>query len=109
MSVVRRRVFSQEFKREAVEKAVSSGLTVSAVAIEIDVHETVLRRWIAEFSPSPGPMADGKTDASKRLLPYHDLLVENARLHAENERLRMERETLKKALAIVFAELPSGS
>jgi len=105
MSVVKRRVFSQEFKREAVEKAVSSGLPVSAVAAEVDVHETVLRRWMGQYWPLPGAAAEAEPDASERLLPGHGLLAENARLRAENERLRMERETLKKALAIVFAEL----
>jgi transposase len=101
MSVVKRRVFSQEFKREAVEKAVSSGLPVSAVAAGIDVHETVLRRWMVQYSPVPA----GEGEEGERLLPDRDLLAENARLRADNERLRMERETLKNALAIVFAEL----
>jgi transposase len=105
MSVARRRVFSQEFKREAVEKAVSSGLPVSAVAAEIDVHETVLRRWMAQQLQFAVALVDGETQAGERLLPHHDLLAENARLRVENERLLMERETLKKALAIVFAEL----
>ncbi len=101
MSVARRRVFSQEFKRESVEKVLSSRLPVSAVAAGIDVHETVLRRWMAQYTA----VAAGEGEAGEMLSPDRDLLAENARLRAENERLRMERETLKNALAIVFAEL----
>lgn len=101
MGVVRRRVFTKEFKREAVEKVISSGLSASAVAAEIGVHETVLRRWMASFQPRP----PADTSDSEKIPPHLELLTENARLRTENERLRMERETLKKALAIVFAEL----
>ncbi len=109
MTIIRCRVFSQEFKREAVEKVMSSGGSVSAIATELDVHETVLRRWVAQYLPPPYPVAGCETKGGERLLVHHDLGAENARLPAENQRLRMERETLKKALAIVFAELSNGS
>ena len=44
-----RRVFPETFKREAVDRVVSSGLSVIAVARELGLHETVLRRWMMQF------------------------------------------------------------
>jgi hypothetical protein len=57
--------------------------------------------------PSAGEIRAGH-DRQPALAPsasHADLVAENARLRAEIERLREDRETLKKALAIVFAEL----
>ena len=38
MRVVKRRVFPEAFKREAVDRVVSSGLSAGAVASELDLH-----------------------------------------------------------------------
>ena len=48
MSERRRRVFTEAFKREAVERVATSGLPIVRVAEELGVHETVLRRHVAE-------------------------------------------------------------
>ncbi len=102
MSVVKRRIFPEVFKREAVERVASSGLSAGAVATELGLHETVLRRWIKQF----GSQATG---TSRRLIPQaispspSDLVAENARLRRENDRLRMEREILKKTVTIFGA------
>ena len=106
MAAVRRRVFPDSFKREAVEKVAISGLSTAMIAAELGVHETMLRRWMLQF-PSAGDIRTGH-DRQPALTPCSasaDLVAENARLRAEVERLRDDRETLKKALAILFAEL----
>lgn len=106
MAAVRRRVFPEAFKREAVEKAAASGLSTAMVAAEIGVHETMLRRWMLQFPMNVQPAA--ARDRQPALIPsasHADLLAENARLRVEVEQLRADRETLKKALAIFFAEL----
>ena len=41
-----RRVFPEVFKREAVDRVISSGLPVAKVAMELGLCETVLRRWV---------------------------------------------------------------
>lgn len=60
----RRRYFPDEFKRQAVERARTSGLTIMDVAAELGIHETQLRRWIGQLDgpgigairrPSPTP------------------------------------------------------
>lgn len=106
MAAVRRRVFPEAFKREAVGKVATSGLSTAMIAAEIGVHETMLRRWMLQFRPAGDTKAG--PDRLHPLTPSAtsaDLAAENARLRAEVERLREDRETLKKALAIVFAEL----
>jgi transposase len=102
MSVVKRRIFPEAFKREAVDRLASSGLSAGAVATELGLHETVLRRWLKQF----GTRATG---TSRRAIPQatsaspSDLVAENARLRRENDRLRMEREILKKTVTIFGA------
>ena len=44
-----RRVFPESFKREAVDRVATSGLSAGAVAKELGLHETVLRRWMVTF------------------------------------------------------------
>jgi transposase len=94
----KRRVFPDAFKREAVERVRTSGMTIIAVAEELGLHETVLRRWIARFGgsavarrPTPGPGTSSPAD----------LAAENARLKRELHRAETERDILKKA-ALIF-------
>ena len=108
MVVVRRRVFSEAFKRQAVDRVATSGLSVAAVAAELEIHETILRRWLNQFPVAPDAAASATPSmqvpaAVAGTVP--DLMLEIAELRLENERLRAEREVLKKALVIVFAEL----
>jgi transposase-like protein len=51
MVVVRRRVFPEAFKREAVDRVAISGQSVAAIAAEMEIHETILRRWMNQFGP----------------------------------------------------------
>jgi transposase len=93
----KRRVFPDAFKREAVERVRTSGMTFMAVAEELGLHETVLRRWIARF---------GGSAVARRLTPAGtpspaDLAAENARLKRELHRAETERDILKKA-ALIF-------
>lgn len=45
----KRRYFPDEFKRQAAERAETSGLSIMDVAADLGVHETQLRRWIRQF------------------------------------------------------------
>lgn len=91
-----RRVFPERFKH----RVVTSGLSAGAVARELGLHETVLRRWMLQF----GAQATGAARRSTTQAPApspSDLASENAQLRRENDRLRMERDILKKA-ALIF-------
>ena len=94
-----RRVFSETFKREAVERVATSGLSAGRVAAELGLHETVLRRWMLQLGTVTGAARRPTTQAPPP--SPSDLAAENARLRRENDRLRMERDILKKA-ALIF-------
>jgi transposase len=99
MSAVRR-MFPEAFKREAVDRVISSGLSVGKVAAELGLHETVLRRWVTHFRTQATGTARRPITQAPTSSPS-DLVSEVARLRRENERLRMERDILKKA-ALIF-------
>ncbi len=90
----KRRQFTNEFKAEAVKLAERGDVPVSKVASDLDLCESVLRRWLARF----GTRADGS-----RVTPEeHEELL---RLRRENRVLTEERDILKKAVSIFSKEL----
>jgi transposase len=59
---MRHRSFSEDFKREAVERVASSGLPAGVVAAELGLREAVLRRWMTQL-PRPATIpAEGAAD-----------------------------------------------
>ncbi len=93
MSKSKRRKHSDEFKREAVNLVIGQGYSVAAAARNLGVNENLLRTWKKKFE------AD-QVDASLT----EDERMELGRLRAENRRLRMERDILKKATAFFANE-----
>jgi transposase len=98
MSNGQRRVYPEAFKREAVDRVSSSGLTPGKVAAELGLHETVLRRWMRQFSAASTMASVPLQRLQPQAASVADLASENSRLRKENERLRMEREILKNGL-----------
>ncbi len=96
-----RRVFPEAFKREAVDRVVSSGLSAGRVAAELGLHETVLRRWMVRFSTAQATGTSWRPNTQAAAPSPSDLAAEVGRLRRDNERLRMERDILKKA-ALIF-------
>lgn len=90
-----RRVFPEAFKREAVDRLTSSGLSAVQVAQELGLDEVVLRRWVRDLAPQVTGPARRPILQAAAPLPA-DLAAENARLRRENARLRMERDILKR-------------
>jgi len=90
-----RKVYSEEFKKAAVEQVVGQRHTVSAVAQRLGVCYDSLRKWVER----------AKFNADRSLIP-NDLPVEQLvrELQKENARLRMERDILKKAAAYFAKE-----
>ena len=80
------RVHNEEFKREAVRIALTSGQSRRQVASDLGVGFSTLAKWIQRSGPGDLPP---KADI--------DLAKENERLCKENEILRQERDLLKKA------------
>ncbi len=91
-----RRKFSQEFKQDAVKLVTDQGYRISEAARNLGVDVSVLRRWVKGRETEK---ADSRGNG--RLTPEQE---EIKRLREENQRLRMEREILKKAAAFFANE-----
>jgi transposase len=82
--------FTAEFKELAV-KRVRSGQGIAAVARELGLVEQTLRNWVK--AAKAGKL---HPPGAKAVTPEE---MELSRVRAENARLRMENEILKKATA----------
>ena len=100
-----RRSFTDDYKRQAVDLVASSGRSVGAVAKELGLRDSVLRRWVERRGAGREPTAASRRPTTQATLPSADQAAEIARLQRENERLRMERDILKNSIAI-FAGVP---
>ncbi len=92
----KRRSFTKEFKREAVRLVLEGGESICHAARNLGIRDTTLGRWKQEF----------ESDREQAFPGQGQLKPEDAelrRLRRENERLRMERDILKKA-AVIFSE-----
>ncbi len=56
---MQRRVFSREFKLEAVKLVTERGVAVVQAARDLDVAESVLRRWMRMWLPIRGTPFQG--------------------------------------------------
>ena len=99
MATKARRRFTPEFKREAVKLAEQTGRTVSAVARELGVERSVLKRWVENF-------ASGRYEKEAKLPLKSAQQQENEQLRRELAKVKMERDILKKALGF-FAKEPT--
>ena len=92
-----RRKFSREFKTEAVKLVTDRGVSVAQAARDLDLAESVLRRWMRELTAAPTAAfpGNGQMRADQ---------AEIAALKKEVARLRAERDILKKAAAFFARE-----
>ncbi|NVN38520.1 IS3 family transposase [Komagataeibacter swingsii] len=81
---------TEDFKREAVRIALSSGLSRTRIAADLGIGKSTLGKWIVEYRPT-GPTSE----------PQGDLARENERLRLENRILREEREIPKKSYPVL--------
>src|SRR5215469_15678404 len=90
------RLYTREFKLEAVRLSESSEKTVAQIARDLGIPERVLYRWrreLRELRERPEQAFPGKGHQS-------ELEEENRRLKRELELLKQEREILQKARGI---------
>ena len=92
-----RRRYTREFKVEAVKLVTDKGYSVAEAARSLDVGETLLRSWKMAFDKE-----------GEQAFPGHGNLPaiaeELRQLRADNKRLVMERDILKKATAFFARE-----
>ncbi len=90
----RRRKFSDEFKRDAVEIVRSSDKSIAEVARELGIYDSSLGNWVRQDQIDRGEREGLSSDEQQEL----------AELRRENTRLRMERELLKRAVVFWVKE-----
>src|SRR5260370_1137874 len=88
MAKRKRRTFTTEFKAQTVRLVRESGKSVGAVARELDLAETAVRRWVQQAEVDAGRGRAGALTTEER--------EELGRLRRENRTLRMERDIQKK-------------
>ena len=89
-----KKIYSDEFRQEAVRRVRASELSVSQVARELGIKQQTLQRW-QQVEARAGTRSGSEPAAPGEL----------ARLRRENLRLRAECDILKKALGY-FAKAP---
>lgn len=89
----KRKQYSDEFKREAVRLVTQQGYSHNEAGRAVGVCHTTIRTWVARYAP--------EQPATKTYASAEDELRQ---LRAENARLRMERDLLKKAAAYFATE-----
>jgi transposase len=90
----RRRCYDAEFKQNAVG-LVQAGRPIKEVAFDLGISTWTLRDWVYRQQTGRG-LSQAGTLANET--PQQR---ENRRLRQENDYLRVQRDILKKALAIV--------
>ena len=89
-------VYSQEFRRDAIELVRSSGRSIAQIADELGVNRETLRGWVRYAE---------KRDALAGVGVGQGELDELARLRRENAELKIEREILRKAAQYFAKEM----
>jgi transposase len=96
MSKRKRKSYSREFKLEAVGLITQKGYNIAEASRNLGIEYSVLRRWKNQFADDPQNAFPGK---GKLKAPDEQL----RQLKRELDRVKEERDILKKALAY-FAE-----
>jgi transposase len=89
-----RREFTTEFKRDAVALVRTSGRPIAQIARELGMYDSTLGNWVRQDAIDRGEREGLTTQERERLW----------QLEAENAKLRMERELLKRTVAFWVSE-----
>ena len=89
-----RRQFTPEFKRDAVQLVRTSGRPIAEIARELGIYDSTLGNWVKQDRIDRGEREGLTSDERARLRA----------LEADNARLRMERDLLKRTVAFWVKE-----
>ena len=94
-----RQQFSSEFKREAVSLVVDQGYSLAEAGRSLGIRGNLIGRWRRQLEADEASAFPGKG----KLAPDQQRIRD---LEAENRRLKMEKDILKKATAFFVQEKP---
>ena len=89
-----KRRFTPEFRREAVEVVRTTGRPIAQIARELGIYDSTLGNWARQDRIDRGEQDGLSSDQQARL----------RELEADNARLRMERDLLKRTVAFWVKE-----
>jgi len=89
----RRRTYDKEFKIEAVRLVLEEGRSARSIEQKLDTGKGVVYNWVHQFADDPDGAFPGKGNLKPPDKELHDL-------RQELERVKRERDILKKAVAI---------
>lgn len=92
-----RKKYTREFKQDAVRLVTEQGYNQSEAARNLGIDRGMLGRWVKEFQEDQSEAFRGN---GNRTVEQEEL----RRLRAENRRLKLEREILRKATAFFAKE-----
>lgn len=98
-----KRQFTTEFREEAVRLVLQERLTVLEAARRLEINDKTLANWVRGARQGKMPQSNAGTPARKAP-SVSELEMEVSKLRAENTRLKMEKEILKKATAFFVKE-----
>lgn len=90
-----RKTYTEEFKRSVVDHWCNNSKTAAQVAREFGIHEWNLRDWKACYGYTPKPVDAPIPDTPQAMAR------ELQQLRKELARVKMQREILKKTMAIL--------
>ena len=94
---MQRRKFTREFKLEAVRLIRERGVSFGQASQDLGVHESQLREWVKKFAEDPQHAFPGNGQMKPEQL-------EIVRLRREVQKLKAERDIIKKAAAYFAKE-----
>lgn len=97
----RRRKFTEQYRKDAVELWQASGRSAAEIGRQLGIRADLLYAWASQLRPPGGEGAGAPRSAE-------ELQRENTALREEVERLREQRDILKKSLGIL-SETPLRS
>lgn len=90
-----RKAYGKEFRESAVKMVLDQKRTVTDAAKNLGVQASTLRYWLKTQRQQAGVAESGEEKILRK---------RNRELEAENQKLRLEREILKKAAAFFAKE-----
>ena len=94
-----KRKYDEAFKQEALGLLAHSGKSVRQIEVELGITPGLLNKWKRRYQLHP---ETGTVQPSEQ----HELEAENRRLRRELERVKAERELLKKVMKLLAEDTP---
>lgn len=98
MTTRKRKTFDPSLKLEVVRMVKDQGLSVQNVSESMDIGQTAIRRWLAQYSAEQS----GQPGIGKPLTAEQQRIRQ---LELENQQLRQDVTILKKASAFFAREM----